>query len=236
MDCITECGRLTLVGLAVPTKAAVSLPSSSGQGRENRREGLWAETRAGRHDLAITVMSKTHSAWGNLFNSMTIKSESGNKKRNPNLKETSAPPFFGGFTLIPVLYFLPAGGTGGQGMRATPPSSSWGGLLTLFARSSTSPSLGGQPPQISPTWELPMGCSSSCPVPLWIFSTGLSSSRTDCSSVGPYRVVMEGEAALGGKSFVTSFLLSLEQPHSVLILCPEWECWGHTIFMVVIFA
>lgn len=80
MDCIAECGRLTLVGLAVPTEAALSLLSSSGQGRENTGEGPWAEIRAGRQHLAITVMSKTHSTWRNLFNSITIKSESGNKK------------------------------------------------------------------------------------------------------------------------------------------------------------
>lgn len=74
MDYVAECGRLTLVGFAVPTRAAVSLPSSSGQGRENLRQGSWAEMRAGGDHLAITVMSKTDSAWGNLFNLMANQS------------------------------------------------------------------------------------------------------------------------------------------------------------------
>lgn len=42
MDCIAECGRLTPAGLAVPAKAALSLPFSSGQERKYERGGSWA--------------------------------------------------------------------------------------------------------------------------------------------------------------------------------------------------
>ena len=42
------CGGLTLAGCQVPTKAALSLPSTAGQGRENIMKGLWVEIRTGR--------------------------------------------------------------------------------------------------------------------------------------------------------------------------------------------
>jgi len=45
---IGNCGGLTVAGHQVPTKAALSLPSSAGQGRENRTKGSWVEVRAGR--------------------------------------------------------------------------------------------------------------------------------------------------------------------------------------------
>ena len=43
-----ECGGLTLAGHQALTKAALSLPSSAGQGRENITKGSWIEIRTGR--------------------------------------------------------------------------------------------------------------------------------------------------------------------------------------------
>ena len=59
------CGGLTLAGCQVPTKAALSLHSSAGQGRENITKGSWVEIRTGRDHSLITVMGKTDSTWGN---------------------------------------------------------------------------------------------------------------------------------------------------------------------------
>lgn len=41
------CLGLTLSGCQVHTKAALSLPSLSGQGKENITKGLWVEIRIG---------------------------------------------------------------------------------------------------------------------------------------------------------------------------------------------
>ena len=45
---ILGCGGLTPAGCQVPTKAALSLPSSTGQGRENITKRSWVEIRTGR--------------------------------------------------------------------------------------------------------------------------------------------------------------------------------------------
>lgn len=42
-----HCGGLTLSGNQLPVKAALSLPSLAGQGRENIRKGSWAGIRIG---------------------------------------------------------------------------------------------------------------------------------------------------------------------------------------------
>jgi len=69
------CGGLTLAGLQVPTKVVLLFPSSAGQGRENTTKGSQIEIRTGRDHSSITVMSKTDSTQGNLFNLSPIKSE-----------------------------------------------------------------------------------------------------------------------------------------------------------------
>ena len=56
---IQICGGLTLAGCQVPTKAALSLPSSAGQGRENIMKSLCIKVRTGRDHSATTVMGKT---------------------------------------------------------------------------------------------------------------------------------------------------------------------------------
>ena len=56
---LAQCGGLTLAGYQVPTKAALSLPSSAGQGRENIMKGSWVEIRTGGDHSAITVTGKT---------------------------------------------------------------------------------------------------------------------------------------------------------------------------------
>ena len=58
--------RLTLAGCQVPTKAALSLPSSAGQGRENAVRGSWVGIRAG-GSPPVTIMGKTDLTWGNWF-------------------------------------------------------------------------------------------------------------------------------------------------------------------------
>lgn len=60
-----HCGGLTLAGCQVPTKASLSFPSSTGQGRENMTKGSQVEIRAERHHLLITIMGKTDPAWRN---------------------------------------------------------------------------------------------------------------------------------------------------------------------------
>ena len=47
-EALPRCGGLTLPGCQVPTKAALSLPSSTGQGRENIMKGSWVKIRTGR--------------------------------------------------------------------------------------------------------------------------------------------------------------------------------------------
>jgi len=59
------CGRLTLVGGQVPTKAALSLPSSAEQGRENTMKVSWVKRRTGRVYSPIIITGKTYSSWGN---------------------------------------------------------------------------------------------------------------------------------------------------------------------------
>lgn len=59
----------------VPTKAAPSLPSSTGHGRENGMKGLWAEINAGRDLSPATVMGKTDPTEGNQFNLLPVVSE-----------------------------------------------------------------------------------------------------------------------------------------------------------------
>ena len=59
------CGVLTLAGSQVPTEATLSLPSSTGQGRESLAKGSWVEMRTGRDHSPTTVMGKTDSTWGN---------------------------------------------------------------------------------------------------------------------------------------------------------------------------
>lgn len=60
---VLSCG-LTLVGYQVPTKAALLLPASHGQGRETVIKGLWTRIRTGRL-LTIDAVVKMDSAWGN---------------------------------------------------------------------------------------------------------------------------------------------------------------------------
>ena len=63
---VPSCGGLTLAGCQVPTKATLSLPSSTGQGRENKTKGLWVEIRTRRDHSPITVTGKTDSTWGKI--------------------------------------------------------------------------------------------------------------------------------------------------------------------------
>lgn len=42
---LCDCGRLTLAGCQVPTKAALPLPSSAGQWREYTTKGSWIKIR-----------------------------------------------------------------------------------------------------------------------------------------------------------------------------------------------
>ena len=65
--CLNCCGGLILPGHQVLTKATLSLPSSAGQGRENRRKNLWVEISTGRDHSPITVMGKPDSTWGKLI-------------------------------------------------------------------------------------------------------------------------------------------------------------------------
>jgi len=58
-ETLLSCGELTLAGLQMPTKVTLSLPSSAGQRRENRREGSWVKIRAGTDYSPITVIGKT---------------------------------------------------------------------------------------------------------------------------------------------------------------------------------
>jgi len=57
---VPHCGGLTLAGGQVPTKAALSLPSSAGQGRGNMMKGSRVETRTGRDLSPTAFMGKTH--------------------------------------------------------------------------------------------------------------------------------------------------------------------------------
>jgi len=72
---LIRCGELTLAGHQVPTKAALSLPCSAGQGKEDITKGSWVKRRTARDHSAITIMGKTDSMWGNWFNLSPVTSE-----------------------------------------------------------------------------------------------------------------------------------------------------------------
>lgn len=55
---------MTLGGRQVPTRAALSLPPSAGQGRQNMMKSLWVEIQTGRDHPAVTVIGKTDLTWG----------------------------------------------------------------------------------------------------------------------------------------------------------------------------
>jgi len=63
--CSAYCGGLTLPRSQVPTKAALPLPSSAGEGEKTMTKGSWVEIRTGRDQSPITTMGKTDSTWGN---------------------------------------------------------------------------------------------------------------------------------------------------------------------------
>jgi len=52
-----------LAGLQVPTEAALSLPSSAGQGREKMMKGSWVKIRTGRDHSPITIGAKQTHLW-----------------------------------------------------------------------------------------------------------------------------------------------------------------------------
>lgn len=60
-------------GFQVPNKANLSLPSSAGQGTENKTKMV--KIRAGGHHSLITMTGKTDSVQENLFDLLAIKSE-----------------------------------------------------------------------------------------------------------------------------------------------------------------
>lgn len=60
-------GKLTLVPCQVLTKAALSVPSTTGQGRENISKGSWAGIKAQRDHSPVTIKGKTESSCGNDF-------------------------------------------------------------------------------------------------------------------------------------------------------------------------
>lgn len=60
---LTKCVGLTLGGSQVPTKAALPLPSSAEQVRENRTKDSWVEVGTGRDHSPVTVVGKTDSTW-----------------------------------------------------------------------------------------------------------------------------------------------------------------------------
>ena len=66
LSSVRHCGGLTLAGHQVPTKAALSLTSSAGQGRENITKGSWVEIRTGRDPSPITITGKTDLTWGKI--------------------------------------------------------------------------------------------------------------------------------------------------------------------------
>jgi len=58
---------LNLAGSQVPAEAALSHPSSAGQGRQNIMKSSWFKLRTGRDHSPVTIMGKTDSAWGELI-------------------------------------------------------------------------------------------------------------------------------------------------------------------------
>lgn len=63
----TGVGGLTLAACQVLTKAALSISSTTGQGRENISKGSWAGIKAQRDHLPVIIKGKTESTWGNSF-------------------------------------------------------------------------------------------------------------------------------------------------------------------------
>lgn len=59
-------GGSTSAGCQVPSEAALSLPSSAEQGRENTMKDSWVEIRTGRYHSSITTTGKTDSTWGSI--------------------------------------------------------------------------------------------------------------------------------------------------------------------------
>jgi len=51
-------GVLILAGCQVPTKAALSLPLTTGQGRENITKGSWVKIGKGRDHSPVTITGK----------------------------------------------------------------------------------------------------------------------------------------------------------------------------------
>jgi len=66
-------GAFSLAVHQVPTKAALSLHFSAGQGRKNMTKGLWVEIRTGRDHSPITITGKTDLTWGKLIEFITIQ-------------------------------------------------------------------------------------------------------------------------------------------------------------------
>lgn len=57
------CGGLTLAGSQLPTKASLSLPYSTGKGRQNIKKGSWPGISMGKVHSLITITSKTDLTW-----------------------------------------------------------------------------------------------------------------------------------------------------------------------------
>lgn len=55
------CGGLTLAGSQLPTTASLSLPYSTGQGRQNIKKGSWVGISMGKVHSLITITSKIFS-------------------------------------------------------------------------------------------------------------------------------------------------------------------------------
>jgi len=85
----SPCGGLTLAGHQVPTKAAPSLPSSAGQGRENTTKGSWVERGTGK-SLSNCCHGQNRISLGKI-NLLPIKSES-KLMRNKNKSKKHLSP------------------------------------------------------------------------------------------------------------------------------------------------
>lgn len=62
--CLPSCDGLTPAGCKVPAKNVLSLPSSTGPGRQNRMKGLWVRIRKWR-DHSFSITGKTGLTSGN---------------------------------------------------------------------------------------------------------------------------------------------------------------------------
>ena len=77
------CGGLTLAGHEVPTKAALSLSSSTGQGTENITKGSWVKIRTGRSlSNYHTITGKTDLTWRKKINLICYQSNWSRIMRN----------------------------------------------------------------------------------------------------------------------------------------------------------